>query len=74
MAPMMVDPYWVIAKGAEKFKLSLRDLERAEENAQHGRVVGGKSRHWLWMTLAFVGVVAALFVLYQLTGASDPAP
>ena len=75
MAPMMVDPYWFIAKGAEKFKLRLADLERGEENAEHARAVGvGRSRRWLWMTLVLVVAVAALFVLYQLTGASDATP
>ena len=75
MAPGMVDPYWFIAKGAEKFKLRLADLERAEENAEHAREVGvGRSRRWLWMTLVVVVAVAALFVLYQLTGASDAPP
>lgn len=72
MAPMMVDPYWFILKGAEKHKLNLRDLERAEENAQHVRSAGfGRSSRWLWMTLLFLAAVAGLFALYQLTGAAD---
>ena len=72
MAPMMVDPYWFILKGAEKHKLNLEELERAEGSAQHVRSVGfGRSSRWLWMTLWFVVVVAGLFLLYQLTGAAD---
>ncbi|MYB48250.1 MAG: hypothetical protein F4X72_03095 [Dehalococcoidia bacterium] len=72
MAPMMTDPYWFILKGAEKHKLNLEDLERAEGSAQHVRSAGfGRSNRWLWMTLWFVAVVAALFVLYQVTGASE---
>ena len=72
MAPMMTDPYWFIAKGAEKFNLNLKDLERAEENARHARSAGlGRSRRWLWVTLLFVAAVVGLFILYQLTGAAD---
>ena len=72
MAPMMTDPYWHIAKGAEKFNLNLKDLERAEENAQHARSAGlGRSRRWLWMTLLFVAAVAAVIAIYQLAGPSD---
>ena len=72
MAPMMIDPYWFILKGAEKHKLNLEDLERAEGSAQHVRSAGfGRSSRWLWMMLWFVVVVAGLFVLYQVTGASE---
>ena len=72
MAPMMVDPYWFIAKGAEKHKLNLKDLERAEENAEHARSVGfGRSRRWLWMTLLFVAAVAAVIAIYQFAGPTD---
>ena len=72
MAPMMVDPYWFILKGAEKHKLNLEELERAEGSAQHVRALGGTSRRWLWMTLWFVVVVAVLFVIYQIGVPSDP--
>ena len=74
MAPM-VDPYWYLAKGAENLKLRLQDLERAKENKEHAQSMGaGRSKRWLWMTLFFVLTVAALFILYQLTGASDAMP
>ena len=72
MAPMMVDPYWFILKGAEKHKLKLEELERTEGSAQHARSAGfGRSSRWLWMTLWFVVAVAGVFLLYQLTGAAD---
>ena len=72
MAPMMIDPYWYIAKGAEKHKLKLEDLERAEEGAQHARSVGlGRSWRWMWMTLLFVAAVASVIAVYQFAGPTD---
>lgn len=71
MAPMMVDPYWFILKGAEKHKLNLEELERAEGSAQHVRAVGSTSRRWLWMTLWFVVAVAVVTAIYQFAGPTD---
>ncbi len=70
-----VDPHWYLAKGAESLKLRLQDLERAQENENHAESMGaGRSRRWLWVMLLFVTIVAALFLLYQLSGASDAMP
>ena len=63
-----------IEEGAQQHGHRLEELERNEENARHVRELGGRSRRWLWMTLVLVVAVAALFVLYQLTGASDATP
>ena len=72
MAPMMVDPHWFILKGAEKHKLKLEELERAEGSAQHARSAGfGRSSRWLWMTLWFVVAVAAAVAIYQFAGPTD---
>ena len=73
MAPIADDPHRLILEGSQKHGHRLDDLERAEENAQHGRAVGWKSRRWLWMTLFLVVAVVGLFVLYQVTGASEAA-
>lgn len=62
-----------IEEGAEKYGHRLDDLERAGERARHARAVGGgRSRRWLWMALAFVVVVAVLFVIFQVAVPSDP--
>lgn len=74
MAPT-VDSYWYLAKGAENLKLRLQDLESAQENENHAQSMGaGRSRRWLWLMLIFVMIAAALFLLYQLSGASDAMP
>ncbi|MCY4529232.1 MAG: hypothetical protein OXD46_09435 [Chloroflexi bacterium] len=73
MAPMMVDPHWFILKGAEKHKLKLEELERAEGSAQHARSAGfGGSSRWLWMTVWFVVAVAAAIVAFQVAVPSVP--
>ena len=61
-----------IEEGAQKHGYRMEDLERAEEKAKHVRAVGGRSRRWLWALLAFVVVVAVLFVIYQIAVPSDP--
>lgn len=60
--------------GVERHGHILDELERAEENARHARKMGGRSLGLLWTVLAFIAVVAALFVLYQITGAADAVP
>ena len=71
MAPIADDPHRLILEGSQKHGHRLDDLERAEENARHAHMVRGKSRRWLWMALLLVVAVAGLFLLYQLTGASE---
>ncbi len=60
-------------EGAQKYGYRLEDLERAEENARHIRAVGGRSRRWLWVILAFVMVVAAVAIIYLFAAPSDLA-
>ena len=71
MAPIADDPYRLILEGSEKHGHRLDDLERAEESERHARAMDSKARRWLWMTLLLVVAVVGLFVLYQLTGASE---
>ncbi len=73
MVPIADDPHRLILEGSQRHGHRLDDLERAEESAQHARAAGWKSRRWLWMTLFLVVVVVGLFVLYQVTGASEAA-
>ena len=60
--------------GVQRHGHILDDLERAAENARHARKIGGRSLGLLWAVLAFIAVVAVLFVLYQITGAADAPP
>ena len=60
-------------EGAQKHGHRLEDLERAEKNARHARAAGfGRSRRWLWVTLAVIVIVAVLFVIYQIVVPLDP--
>ena len=60
-------------EGAQKHGHRLEDLERAEKNARHVRAAGfGRSRRWLWATLAVIVIVAVLFVIYQIVVPLDP--
>ena len=61
-----------IEEGSQKHEYRLEDLERAEEKARHVRAVGGRSRRWLLALIAFVVVVAVLFVIFQVAVPSDP--
>ena len=61
-----------VEEGARKYEYRLEDLERAEEKARHVRAVGGGSRRWMWALLAFVVVVAVLFVIFQVAVPSVP--
>ena len=57
-----------LAEGVLKHKFRLEELERGEEEAKHVRAVGGRS----WALVAFVVVVAVLFLIFQVSVPSDP--
>ena len=66
--------YQRFVHGVQRHGHTLDDLERAEENARHARRIGGRLLVLLWAVLAFIAVVAALFVLYQITGVPSTSP
>ena len=71
MAPIADDPHRLILEGSQKHGHKLDDLERAEENAQHARAVGGNSRRWLWMTFFLVMAIVTVVAIYQFAAPSD---